>query len=79
MEHNEVINSLIDKIIQGQTSDAKDDFEAVISSKLQQALDNKKIEVAQSIYPSSEISSEEEIEDDEQENENPELETTSET
>lgn len=52
MEHSEIISNMIDKIIQGDNVSAKEDYEALISSKLQAALDDKKVEVAQSIYGS---------------------------
>lgn len=59
METADIINNMIDKIIQGDNTNAQEDFEALISSKLQTAIEDKKKEVAQSIYGSSEISSEE--------------------
>ena len=59
METADIINNMIDKIIQGDNTNAQEDFEALISSKLQTAIEDKKKEVAQSIYGSTEISSEE--------------------
>lgn len=50
MDTNEIINNMIDKIIAGDNLDAKQDFEALISTRLQDALDVKKQEVAASIY-----------------------------
>ena len=50
MDPNEIINNMIDKIIAGDNVDAKQDFEALISTRLQDALDVKKQEVAASIY-----------------------------
>lgn len=41
---------MIDDIIDGNNTDAKDGFESALSSKLTDALDAKKIEIAQSIY-----------------------------
>ena len=50
MDTREIINKMIDDIIDGNNTDAKDSFEAAISNKLTDALDAKKIELAQSIY-----------------------------
>ena len=50
MDTREIINKMIDDIIDGNNTDAKDSFEAAISNKLTDALDAKKIEIAQSIY-----------------------------
>lgn len=66
METADIINNMIDKIIQGDNTNAQEDFEALISSKLQTAIDDKKKEVAQSIYGSTEISSEEDGNDEEE-------------
>ena len=57
MDTREIINKMIDDIIDGNNTDAKDSFEAAISNKLTDALDAKKIELAQSIY-SKEITDE---------------------
>ena len=51
---------MIDDIIDGNNTDAKDGFESALSSKLTDALDAKKIEIAQSLY-----NQEVEIEEDE--------------
>ncbi|CAB5221931.1 hypothetical protein UFOVP242_146 [uncultured Caudovirales phage] len=50
MDTREIINKMIDDIIDGNNTDAKDGFESALSSKLTDALDAKKIEIAQSIY-----------------------------
>ena len=50
MDTREIINKMIDDIIDGNNTDAKDGFETAISNKLTDALDAKKIEIAQSIY-----------------------------
>lgn len=50
MDTREIINKMIDDIIDGNNTDAKDSFDAAISNKLTDALDAKKIEIAQSIY-----------------------------
>lgn len=62
MDTAEIINNMIDKIIQGDNTNAQEDFEALISSKLQTAIDDKKVEVAQSIYGTSDASIEDEEE-----------------
>lgn len=76
MDTNEIINNMIDKIIAGDNVDAKQDFEALISTRLQDALDVKKQEVAASIYSNPTDSAavqqeyeQEEIIDDEQDTE----------
>jgi hypothetical protein len=50
VDTRDIINKMIDDIIDGNNTDAKDSFEAAISNKLTDALDAKKIEIAQSIY-----------------------------
>jgi len=50
VDTKDIINKMIDDIIDGNNTDAKDSFEAAISNKLTDALDSKKIEIAQSIY-----------------------------
>jgi len=46
----EIINKMIDDIIDGNNTDAKDGFESALSSKLTDALDARKVEIAQSLY-----------------------------
>lgn len=50
MDTREIINKMIDDIIDGNNTDAKDGFESALSNKLTDALDARKIELAQSIY-----------------------------
>ncbi len=50
MDTKEIINKMIDDIIDGNNTDAKDGFESALSNKLTDALDARKIELAQSIY-----------------------------
>ena len=50
MDTAEIINKMIDDIIDGNNTDAKDGFESALSSKLTDALDARKIEIAQSLY-----------------------------
>ncbi len=63
MDTAEIINKMIDDIIDGNNTDAKDGFESALSNKLTDALDARKIELAQSIYTKEEdnepVSSEE--------------------
>ena len=51
---------MIDDIIDGNNTDAKDGFESALSTKLTDAIDARKIEIAQSLY-----NQEVEIEEDE--------------
>ena len=44
---------MIDDIIDGNNTDAKDGFESALSSKLTDALDARKIEIAQSLFGGS--------------------------
>lgn len=66
MDTNELINNLINNITDGEQTKAQEDFEAIISSKLQAAIDSKKLEVAQSIYGNKEAEETEEPEEDEE-------------
>lgn len=50
MDNLSIINNLVDKIISGDNNSAKQDFEMLISARLQDALDAKKQEVAASLY-----------------------------
>lgn len=45
---------MIDDIIDGNNTDARDGFESAISNKLTDALDARKIELAQSVYSKEE-------------------------
>jgi len=47
---NQVIRSMVDSILQGDSAKAKGTFDNLISARVSDALDNKKIELAQSIY-----------------------------
>ena len=63
MDTKDIINKMIDDIIDGNNTEARDSFDAAISNKLTDALDAKKIELAQSVYSREEqdepVSSEE--------------------
>jgi len=50
VDTREIINKMIDDIIDGNNTDAKDGFESALSNKLTDALDARKIELAQSVY-----------------------------
>lgn len=69
MDNTEAIGNMIDRIVGGDNTAAKEDFEALISAKLSSALDAKKQEVATSIYDTQKDQEEQDIEeltDDEQ-------------
>ena len=68
METKDIVSNLISNIVDDNITQAKDDFEAVISAKLASAIEDKKQEVAQSIYVNSEQeNTEDETEEDGQE------------
>ena len=68
METKDIVSNLISNIVDDNVTQAKDDFEAVISAKLASAIEDKKQEVAQSIYVNSEQEdTEDETEEDGQE------------
>ena len=68
METKDIVSNLISNIVDDNITQAKDDFEAVISAKLASAIEDKKQEVAQSIYVNSEEEdTEDETEEDGQE------------
>jgi len=50
VDTKDIINKMIDDIIDGNNTDAKDGFESALSNKLTDVLDARKIELAQSIY-----------------------------
>ena len=70
MEQSEIINQMITHIIDDKNTEANDAFQNLISAKINDALEAKKIEVAQSIYNSQEVeepSDDEDVEEQEQE------------
>ena len=69
MDTQEVIANMIDKIIAGDNTSAQEDFESLVSNKMAAALDQRKQEVAQSLYGSNEVdqNSDQETEVDETE------------
>ena len=50
MDNNELINKMIDDIIAGNNTEAKETFDSAIAAKMSDALDSKKVELAQSVY-----------------------------
>jgi len=50
VDTTEIINKMIDDIIDGNNTDAKGGFDSALSNKLTDALDARKIELAQSLY-----------------------------
>lgn len=60
MDYGQTINNLIDKVISGDTSSASDDFKAAISAKAAEALDARKVELAQSLYTNNQEENQEE-------------------
>jgi hypothetical protein len=58
------VENFVDNVVDGSNSSAKNDFENAIALKVTQALDNKKQEVAKSIF-NQEIENDSTQEDDE--------------
>lgn len=46
----EMISSLLDDIIDGNNSEAKDKFDSLIATKLNSALDDRKQEISKDIF-----------------------------
>lgn len=70
MDKSEIINQMINHIIDNKNTEAGESFNSLISTKLNDALEAKKIEVAQTIYNYQEVdepTDEEEVEEIEQE------------
>ncbi len=55
---------MIDDIIDGNNSDAKNGFESALSTKLTDAIDARKIEIAQSLY-NQEVEEDESVQSEE--------------
>ena len=64
MDNAELVNDMINKIVAGDNTTAKEDFESLISAKVSAALEAKKQEVAQSIYQNQEVTDDEAEETD---------------
>ena len=50
MSDKELVNNLVNKIINGENAEAQQDVYAILASKLDSALNDKKMELAQNIY-----------------------------
>jgi hypothetical protein len=64
MDTTEIINKMIDDIIDGNNTDAKSGFESALSTKLTDAIDARKIEIAQSLY-NQEVEEDESVQSEE--------------
>jgi hypothetical protein len=64
VDTTEIINKMIDDIIDGNNSDAKNGFESALSTKLTDAIDARKIEIAQSLY-NQEVEEDESVQSEE--------------
>ena len=64
MDTTEIINKMIDDIIDGNNTDAKDGFESALSTKLTDVIDARKIEIAQSLY-NQEVEEDESVQSEE--------------
>lgn len=54
METQDLIKNIIDNIVSDDNVKAKSDFETIMTQKMADALDAKKVEIAQSIYSQEE-------------------------
>lgn len=50
MDAKEAISSMIDSIVNGDNNKAKEDFGSIVGVKVADALDTRKVELAQSLY-----------------------------
>jgi hypothetical protein len=65
----ELIDSLIDDILDGNATAAKEKFDGAISVKVSDALDQRKVEIADSLYNDRELPEEDYEEEYEEEEE----------
>lgn len=63
MSESTILNKLVDNILDGDVVNAKETFEDAISLKIVNALDQKKIDLAQQMYSPSEEEEVEEVEE----------------
>jgi len=68
MDNTEAISNMIDDILAGNNTEAKEVFDIIVSNKMTDALDVRKTELAQAIY--SNEKEEYEVEDEEEETSN---------
>ena len=54
MDTQVMINKMIDDILDGNSSDAQDTFSSIMSQKVTDALDTKKVEISQTLYSQEE-------------------------
>jgi len=54
MSDKELVNNLVNKIINGENAEAQEDVYAILASKLDSALNDKKMEIAQNVYSAPE-------------------------
>jgi hypothetical protein len=69
MDTKEFIDTMIMNILDGENVEAKEKFDQAIGLKVTDALDAKKVEVAQAIYSRDDSDEEEEYEEDQPEEE----------
>jgi hypothetical protein len=69
MDTKEFIDTMIMNILDGENVEAKEKFDQAIGLKVADALDAKKVEVAQAIYSRDDSDEEEEYEEDQPEEE----------
>lgn len=58
MDRREMIQNMVDQIIAGKNTEARDSFDQAIASTVAAAMDAKKIEVARNIYGSDAVDAE---------------------
>ena len=69
MDTKEFIDTMIMNILDGENVEAKEKFDQAIGLKVTDALDAKKVEVAQAIYSRDEEEDQDEDQDEDQEQE----------
>jgi hypothetical protein len=47
---NEVIRSMVDTILNGKASEAQGIFNSIVSAKVSDALDNRRVELSQTVF-----------------------------
>jgi len=68
MDNSEAISNMIDDILAGNNTEAKEVFDSIVSNKMTDALDVRKTELAQAIYSNEKVEDEDEVEDEETSN-----------
>jgi len=67
MDTKEIINQFVDDVLDGNNIAAKEAFQNAISIKVSDAIEQKKVEVAQSVYNNSASSEDSEQDEDTEE------------